>query len=300
MLTGERLFLKEIIIHAKVVVKTVVFKPIILNHINYVQNCAMNYQMVLLSVSIAIKKLILMGGKVIGKAKSCQRRNWLRKEWNFNRRKVMRKYFRWQSRRKRLVKLHNKSQNPFLKFWVRIKFYQRFTIILAALCCLLYGTAQAADLTISYGKDVWVESWTSKVVKTHALELELKRPYNRWLDTGIAAHTVWSETNPSCIINGSHFGGTDLSLIIAGRLIAHKALSKHVFVEGFGGFGLVFLDRPPEIGPRSYVGNFGAIVGYKFDKWSILYKVDHWSVPFYRGDKGHNRHYIGIRVAFGR
>lgn len=176
---------------------------------------------------------------------------------------------------------------------------KRLVLVLAIAIYLSCGTAWAADLTISYGKDIWVESWVSKFVKTHALELEFRTPYNKWLDIGVAAHTVWSETSPDCIIDNTHFGGTNLSLILVGRLIAHKAISKRVFVEGFGGLGLILLDRPPEIGPKSYVGNFGASIGYKFDRWSILYRADHWSVPLYRGDKGHNRHYIGIRVPFG-
>ena len=179
--------------------------------------------------------------------------------------------------------------------------FKDFTIYTATWFIILVLTvviSNAADLTISYGKDVWVESWVSKLVKTHAIELELKAPHNKWLDIGIAAHTVWSETSPGCIIDNTHFGGTDLSLILVGRLITHRAISKQIFVEGFGGFGLVLLDRPPEIGPKFYVCNFGAGIGYKFDGWSILYRADHYSVPLYKEDRGHNRHYIGIRIPF--
>jgi hypothetical protein len=177
--------------------------------------------------------------------------------------------------------------------------YLRTALIVFMLCYVLCETAWTADLTISYGKDIWIESWVSKFVKTHALELELKTPHNRWLDIGIATHTIWSETNPDRIIDGTYFGGTDLSLILAGRLIAHKMISERIFIEGFGGIGLITLNHPPEIGQRAYIGNFGASIGYKLDRWSILYRVDHWSVPFYKGDKGHNRHYVGVRYPFG-
>jgi len=173
-------------------------------------------------------------------------------------------------------------------------------ILALAITLFLTVPAYALDLTISYGKDTWIESWCSKDVKTRAFELELKTPYNKWLDIGIAAHTVWSDTVPGHIIDDVYFGGTDLNLIIVGRLIIRRMLSERVFIEGFGGLGLVTLDSPPEIGDKPYVGNFGMSIGYKFDKWSILYRADHYSVPLYKGDKGHNRHYIGVRVPFGK
>lgn len=172
------------------------------------------------------------------------------------------------------------------------------TLMLTAIVLLLCSMASAADLTISYGKDIWARSWTSEPVKTYALELELKAPYNKWLDIGIAAHTVQSITNPGCTIDSTYFSGTDTTLILVGRLIAHKDISKHIFIEGFGGPGLLTLDHPPEIGERDYIANCGASIGYRFDNWSLIYKVDHYSVPFYR-DRGHNRHYIGIRIPFG-
>jgi len=180
---------------------------------------------------------------------------------------------------------------------VRMRLMKLVTIVLSVLLMFTVwytfcGSVQASELTVSYGEDIWVESWCSKDVETRAFELELKTSYNRWLDIGVVAHTVWSETSQG------HFWGTDLSLILAGRLIAHKMLSERIFVEGFGGLGWILLGEPPEIGRRPYVGNFGAAIGYKFDRWSIMYRADHWSVPFYRGDKGHNRHYIGIRIPF--
>jgi len=178
-----------------------------------------------------------------------------------------------------------------------VKKYLGIVIIALIFLC---GTAQGSDLTISYGEDTWNESLCSKGVETHALEIDFKTPYNEWLDYGVATNWVWSKTNPGRTINGdAYFGGTDISLILAGRLTAHKKISKRVFVEGFGGFGLMFLDRQPEMGPRHLVGNFGARIGYEFDGWSIVYTIeDHWSVPGYKSDKGHNRHLIGIRIPF--
>lgn len=170
-------------------------------------------------------------------------------------------------------------------------------IIIIALV-FLCNQAQASDLTISYGEDIWNESWRSEGVETHALVLDFKTPYNEWLDYGVATHWVWSKTDPGRIINGTYFEGTNISLILSARLTVHGMISKRIFVEGFGGLGLMFLDRQPEMGPRHLVGSFGAGIGYEFDGWSVMYEVEHLSILGYRGDKGHNRHLIGIRIPF--
>jgi len=171
-------------------------------------------------------------------------------------------------------------------------------IVIIALI-FLCGTAQASELTISYGENIWNESWCSPGVETHALEIDFKTPWNEWLDYGVVTHLIWSETNPGRVINGNaYFEGTDVSLIWAGRLTAHTMVSERIFIEGFGGFGLMVLDKQPEMGPRHLAGNFGAGIGLEFDGWGVVYRVDHWSMFRYKGDKGHNRHYIGVRIPF--
>lgn len=188
---------------------------------------------------------------------------------------------------------------------------KKYFIILTAfmLCLILPAQIPAAELGISYGEDTsWSPSWCSKGVETHEFELELKTSIEdmNWLYAGIVVNRVWSDVNPGHVIDGMYFSGKTVNFIVALRLTARGTLYKNVFVEGYGSLGWMFPNEHPEIGSNpdvcnlAAVGNFGGNIGYDFGSFAVVYGVGHWSNYLTGGDKGHNRHYIGIRIPFGK
>jgi len=164
---------------------------------------------------------------------------------------------------------------------------------------------QGAEFGISYGINVWNPSWCSPGVKTHALELEVKMPVKKWvnlnwLDIGIVANKIWSDTSPGHIIDDVYFNGQNTSLILALRLTARKMISDTMFLEGYGSLGWMNPKEHPELGDSGMLGNWGGNIGYDFGNWSLLYGAGHWSDPLRGRDKGHNLQYLKIRIPFGK
>ena len=177
------------------------------------------------------------------------------------------------------------------------------------MCLILPAKIPASEVSLSYGEDVtWNQSWCSKGVETHELEVEVKTqvPDLDWLDKGIVVNKVWSDVNPGQLIDGVYFSGRTTSFIIALRLTARKTLYKNIFAEGYGSLGWMIQNEHPELGSNpdvcnlAAVGNFGANIGYDFGSFSVAYGIGHWSNWATKGDKGHNRHYLKIRIPFGK